>query len=88
MSYIPYQTVNPATGEFVQSFPIIGDADLEAAVSNAQACYWNDWRNRPVTDRAKIVGKAAEILRKKMLRNMPAFSPWRWASPRPRRWVR
>jgi succinate-semialdehyde dehydrogenase/glutarate-semialdehyde dehydrogenase len=64
VSYIPYQTVNPATGEFVQSFPIIGDADLEAAVSKAQACYWNDWRNRPVTDRAKIVGKAAEILRK------------------------
>lgn len=65
MSYIPYQTINPATGELVQRFPTIGDADLDAAVSKAQACYGNDWRNRAVAERAKIVGKAAQILLEK-----------------------
>jgi succinate-semialdehyde dehydrogenase / glutarate-semialdehyde dehydrogenase len=65
MSNIPYQTINPATGELVQRFPIIGDADLDAAVSKAQACYGNDWRNRAVAERAKIVGKAAQILLQK-----------------------
>jgi succinate-semialdehyde dehydrogenase/glutarate-semialdehyde dehydrogenase len=62
---LSYQTINPATEEVVQSFPIISDADLEAAVSRAQACYQDDWRDRPGAERAKIMTKAAEILREK-----------------------
>jgi succinate-semialdehyde dehydrogenase / glutarate-semialdehyde dehydrogenase len=62
---MPFQTVNPATGELVQSFEEISDRDLELAVGTAQKVYETDWRLRTVAERAKIVSRAAAILRKK-----------------------
>jgi succinate-semialdehyde dehydrogenase/glutarate-semialdehyde dehydrogenase len=58
-----YQTINPATGEVIQTFRDISDTELEAAVSKADACYRNDWRHRSIADRARIVSAAAAILR-------------------------
>jgi succinate-semialdehyde dehydrogenase/glutarate-semialdehyde dehydrogenase len=60
-----FQTVNPATGELVQTFKEISDDDLELALATAQKAYETDWRLRPVAERAKIVSRAATILREK-----------------------
>jgi succinate-semialdehyde dehydrogenase / glutarate-semialdehyde dehydrogenase len=58
-----YRTINPATGETVRTFADISDADLDDALEVAQSCYQNDWRHRPVADRARIVKAAAAELR-------------------------
>jgi succinate-semialdehyde dehydrogenase/glutarate-semialdehyde dehydrogenase len=58
-----YQTINPATGEVLRTFPAISDADLETAISKANATYNEDWRHRPISDRAKILSTAAALLR-------------------------
>jgi acyl-CoA reductase-like NAD-dependent aldehyde dehydrogenase len=58
-----YQTISPATGEFIRTFPDISDTELEAAVRQAQATYETDWRHRAVADRARIVAAAAATLR-------------------------
>jgi hypothetical protein len=34
---LAYQTINPATGEVIRTFPEISDRELEAAVKRAQA---------------------------------------------------
>jgi succinate-semialdehyde dehydrogenase / glutarate-semialdehyde dehydrogenase len=58
-----YQTINPATGETVRTFGDISDADLDQAVQVARSCYTDDWRRRPVADRARILKAAAAALR-------------------------
>ena len=62
---MPFQAVNPATGELVQTFEGISDVNLDLALGTAQQAYETDWRLRPVTERAKIVSRAATILREK-----------------------
>ncbi|SHH41426.1 NAD-dependent succinate-semialdehyde dehydrogenase [Bradyrhizobium erythrophlei] len=58
-----YQTVSPANGEVIKTFPDISDADLEIAVRRAQATYEQDWRHRSVVERARIVSAVAGRLR-------------------------
>jgi succinate-semialdehyde dehydrogenase/glutarate-semialdehyde dehydrogenase len=62
---MPFKTVNPATGELVRSFEEISDRDLELVLGTAHKAYETDWRLRPVAERAKIVSRAATILREK-----------------------
>ncbi|MFM0511246.1 NAD-dependent succinate-semialdehyde dehydrogenase [Paraburkholderia sp. RL17-373-BIF-A] len=57
-----YQTINPATGELVKTFPDITDSELDKVVDRAQACF-ETWRRRPVDERARIVRSAAAKLR-------------------------
>jgi succinate-semialdehyde dehydrogenase/glutarate-semialdehyde dehydrogenase len=56
-----YQTINPASGEVLQSFPDISNAALETVLKNAQSAY-EIWRHKSYAERAKIIGKAAELL--------------------------
>ena len=58
-----YRTINPATGETARTFGDISDADLDSAVEVARSCYQDDWRHRPVADRARILKAAAAALR-------------------------
>lgn len=60
-----FRSINPATGELIQSFPELTDKEVFEALAEADNRYRNDWKLRPVTERAKIVGRAAEILREK-----------------------
>jgi succinate-semialdehyde dehydrogenase/glutarate-semialdehyde dehydrogenase len=62
---MPFKTVNPATGELVRSFEEISDRDLELVLGTAHKAYETDWRLRPVAERARIVSRAAAILREK-----------------------
>jgi succinate-semialdehyde dehydrogenase/glutarate-semialdehyde dehydrogenase len=56
-----YQTINPASGEVLQSFPDIADAALEAVLANAASVY-ETWRHKSYAERAKIIAKAAALL--------------------------
>jgi succinate-semialdehyde dehydrogenase/glutarate-semialdehyde dehydrogenase len=56
-----YQTVNPASGEVLQSFPYISDIALEAVIAKAASAF-ETWRHLSYAERAKIIGKAAELL--------------------------
>ena len=58
-----YRTVNPATGETGATFADITDAELDDALGVARACFLDDWRHRPVADRARVVRAAAARLR-------------------------
>ncbi|OCC10947.1 NAD-dependent succinate-semialdehyde dehydrogenase [Streptomyces sp. PTY087I2] len=60
-----FQTINPATGEFVKEFPLQSDEEVFAALDTADRLYREDWKFRPVAERARIVARAAEILREK-----------------------
>lgn len=57
-----YQTINPANGDLVATFPIISDEALEDAVTQADAAY-AEWRKQPVEARAKLMAAAAKKLR-------------------------
>lgn len=56
-----YQSVNPATGSLIRSFPEITNAQLATKIVVATQCYAS-WRRESYADRAVIVGKAAELL--------------------------
>ncbi len=47
----------------MQTFPGTTDAELEAALATAHACYLTDWRHRAVGDRARIMRAAATRMR-------------------------
>ncbi|WP_213775786.1 NAD-dependent succinate-semialdehyde dehydrogenase [Bradyrhizobium sp. dw_78] len=58
-----YQTINPATGQVVKTFPEISDAELEATLDRAHTVYQSEWRHRSIAERAKVVSRAAAKLR-------------------------
>ncbi|TDV20855.1 NAD-dependent succinate-semialdehyde dehydrogenase [Paraburkholderia caballeronis] len=60
-----FETLNPATGEQVKTFPGMTDTEVLAALDTADRRYQNDWKTRPVPERAKIMARAAAILREK-----------------------
>src|ERR1700730_9202392 len=62
---MPYTTINPATGELLATYDDISDPLLEAKLAAAQRAFETDWRARPVSDRARIVSRAAALLREK-----------------------
>nr|WP_256360497.1 aldehyde dehydrogenase family protein [Methylomonas koyamae] len=58
-----YQSINPASGELIASFPEVSDTELERAIADADRTYRSEWRRRSVGERAGIVAKAATLLR-------------------------
>jgi len=59
-----YAVVNPATGETVARYDSFTDAQVEGALAKAQAAF-ETWRTRPVSERASIVRRAAELHRER-----------------------
>jgi succinate-semialdehyde dehydrogenase / glutarate-semialdehyde dehydrogenase len=55
-----YQTVNPATGEVVETFDFATDAEIEAALASAHSAY-AAWRDVPIADRAKTGRRIGEL---------------------------
>ncbi|MEV6235367.1 NAD-dependent succinate-semialdehyde dehydrogenase [Lentzea sp. NPDC051838] len=60
-----FRTINPATGELVKEFGTQSDDEIVAALSTADRTYREDWKHRPIAERARIVTRAAAILREK-----------------------
>src|SRR4029077_514158 len=55
------ESINPATGELIESFEEISDADLEAALQRAQRTF-SAYRGSSFAERAGWLNKAAQIL--------------------------
>ncbi|HEX4954639.1 MAG TPA: NAD-dependent succinate-semialdehyde dehydrogenase [Thermoanaerobaculia bacterium] len=55
------ETVNPATGERLASFPPLSPTQLEAKVARAAAAF-RTWRTTPVAERCAAVGRAGDVL--------------------------
>jgi succinate-semialdehyde dehydrogenase / glutarate-semialdehyde dehydrogenase len=57
-----YQTVNPYTGELVKTYPYATDQEIDATIEKAHQAFLS-WRTTMSGDRAKILTRAAELLR-------------------------
>lgn len=55
-----YTVTNPATGALIEEIPNSTDEQVRAAIERVHLGY-SSWRRRPVTERAKIVSRAAEL---------------------------
>jgi len=62
---MPYQTINPTTGELIKTFDEISDEELDLSIKNAQNAFETDWRHRAVAERAALVSQVATLLRSK-----------------------
>ncbi len=60
-----YQSTNPYDGKVLQTFEQIGDDALEAKLTQASACFENDWRHKSFAERAVVLARAAAILRER-----------------------
>jgi succinate-semialdehyde dehydrogenase / glutarate-semialdehyde dehydrogenase len=61
MSTIEYAVVNPATGETLKTYDIIGDDDLKAAIGRAADAHRGWGRETSIEDRAKVIARVAEL---------------------------
>ena len=57
-----YATINPATGEVVQGFDTMSDADADRALTRAHQAYL-DWRTIELKERAAVLGRVADLFR-------------------------
>lgn len=60
-----YQSLNPATGEHLKSFPESTDEETRSALAVAHDCFTNHWRLTPIVARAKLIMGVAKLLHKR-----------------------
>ncbi len=58
---MPIATINPATGETVRTFDALSESDVAARLERAARAFQR-WRVAPVSERARVVARAGEIL--------------------------
>lgn len=58
-----YATTNPYTGELLKTFPDATDAEVDAAIARAHETFLS-WKETPFATRAKVMQKAADLLRR------------------------
>ena len=56
-----YQSINPFSGETVESFNEMTDKELETAIATAATCFAT-WRKKSYAERAVIIAKAAALM--------------------------
>jgi succinate-semialdehyde dehydrogenase/glutarate-semialdehyde dehydrogenase len=59
---MPYRSVNPATGEVLQSFEEHTDRQMMSALSAADKTYRDTWSTASYTERAKYIARAAALM--------------------------
>ncbi len=57
-----YQSVNPANGEILRSFDQHTDEQMLSALATAEKTFRSIWSKMAISDRAKIVGRAASLM--------------------------
>ena len=57
-----YQSIDPHTGQTLQSFEHLSPAQLQNAVAAAHGCFAS-WRHQPFAERAAVLNKAAALMR-------------------------
>ncbi|HEY9227725.1 MAG TPA: NAD-dependent succinate-semialdehyde dehydrogenase [Gemmatimonadaceae bacterium] len=63
---MPIQTVNPATGEQVKTFPELTEHEIDERLDNAHRASLS-WRTAPIALRATVLRHAAELLEQRKL---------------------
>jgi alpha-ketoglutaric semialdehyde dehydrogenase len=61
MASATFASLNPSTGEVIESFPRSTAADVDRAVATARAA-WEDWRLVPAPERGNILFRFAQLL--------------------------
>ena len=61
---MPYRSVNPASGEVLKTFTEHTDNQVMDALSAADRAF-RSWAGQPFSERSKIIGRSAQILRVK-----------------------
>jgi acyl-CoA reductase-like NAD-dependent aldehyde dehydrogenase len=56
-----FESLNPSTGEVIESFPRSSAEDVDRAVATARAA-WDDWRLVPAPERGNILFRFAQLL--------------------------
>ncbi|MGK2932213.1 MAG: NAD-dependent succinate-semialdehyde dehydrogenase [Solirubrobacterales bacterium] len=56
-----YAVVNPATGDKVQEYPEITDAELQETIGKVDGAYWNWSQNSSLADRTALIRKVGEL---------------------------
>src|SRR5438132_10721391 len=59
-----FQSVNPATGEVLETFAATAPQALEQVLAGAEAA-WRDWRHRALGERAALLSAVARLLRER-----------------------
>ncbi len=59
---MPYQSVNPATGELLQTFEEHSNQQMFEALAAADNVYRNFWSTATYKERAKCIGRAAALM--------------------------
>ncbi|MDQ2129126.1 NAD-dependent succinate-semialdehyde dehydrogenase [Leclercia adecarboxylata] len=57
-----YQTVNPANNKLIKEYSSHTDADVEAALSTADALYHSDWSKGSIDKRLAVLHKLADLI--------------------------
>ncbi|KAM0450776.1 hypothetical protein ACHAO4_006166 [Trichoderma viride] len=58
-----FKSIDPSNGQFVKAYSTATDAEVSAALDKAHNAYTKVWRSTPVTERAKILAKLADLIR-------------------------
>ena len=61
MATTTFESLNPSTGEVIETFPRSTASDVERAVATARAA-WEDWRLVPAPERGNILFRFAQLL--------------------------
>jgi succinate-semialdehyde dehydrogenase / glutarate-semialdehyde dehydrogenase len=57
-----FQSLNPATGQLLESFPVMPDGDIETVISTARQAFETQWRKTPIRERAVIMARVEVAL--------------------------
>src|SRR5262245_43455941 len=63
---VPIETINPATGEQVRSFPALNEREIEDRLAAAHRASLS-WRQAPIAQRTDVLRHAAELLEQRKL---------------------
>ncbi|HEY7394261.1 MAG TPA: aldehyde dehydrogenase family protein, partial [Gemmatimonadaceae bacterium] len=61
---MPIETINPATGESVQSFPALTSREIEDRLAAAHRASIA-WRQAPIAQRIEVLRRAADLLERR-----------------------
>ena len=59
---MPYETINPSTGQRVATFPLHTDAEVEQALATADALFHSDWCQGDIAPRLKVLTRLSELM--------------------------
>ena len=62
---IAFQSTNPFTGETVQRFDNITDAQLDHSLQATHMCFSNTWRQTSFAERKAVLARAAQLMRER-----------------------